>query len=435
VVAAPITLSLNSSVGRDLESAASVTVIATAKPSAVTVASSDPTKLLISLDGIAVGQPSMSLPWPSTGSPQVYLQSLSDSGTVTVTVSAPSYQTSTTAVKLAPSAAVFSNVTGGNYQDGILTNMLQQPVVSFAALDPITFQPAYGSQLPRPGANISVGVTSSNPTVLAVDTPNLNIAVANPAKPPYFQATLQPLAPGTAIVSLVEYPTAGTPSYGSEAVYNLSAPTVNLPSFSIGQDLMAPTQITLGNSVPTPSSSQQIEIFSSTSAPLANSPTALPSSVIFAIIPAGQRVSQPFYMQGVQLGAIGLSYYPDGAAFQASAYVVPTAFVFEEASRPQPLTLSTGSSSVFTVIPEVEPPTAAALSPLSIRPGVTVSIAVTSSNPAVLSVTSPRVFLNGGDQQVSVSLTAVAPGQATITLSGQTYDFSQPQASISVIVK
>ena len=64
-----------------------------------------------------------------------------------------------------------------------------------------------------------------------------------------------------------------------------------------------------------------------------------------------------------------------------------------------------------------------------------VTITVKSSNPAVLSVTTPSVVLNRGDQQVLVSVKGVSAGQATLTLSGSIYDFSGAQSSIAVSVK
>jgi hypothetical protein len=60
---------------------------------------------------------------------------------------------------------------------------------------------------------------------------------------------------------------------------------------------------------------------------------------------------------------------------------------------------------------------------------------VVSSNTKVASVNSPQVVFNGGDQQSVVSFKAVAPGTATLTLSGGTYDFTAPQSSIVVTVK
>jgi hypothetical protein len=437
VVLAPVSVSAVT-IGRDLEVSTPINISSTTKPANVTVSSADPTRLLISADGISAGQASVNIPWPTTGTPAVYLQSLSDSGTVNVTAGAPNYQTGSTAITLVPSAAVFGGVTSTSTQYNILSNaVLQQPYVYLTPLNPVTFQPTsyYSGQLPRPGANIAVSVTSSNPGALAVDTPTLNLAVANPANPPNFIASLQPLAAGTAIVSLGQYPTAGTPAYGAEAVYNLSAPNLILPGFSIGQDLAGPAQVTLGSAAATPTSSLAINLSSYGEIGFSTTASGPSTSPLTIAIPAGQRVSPPFYVLGTGLGVAQVNYYGNSTSYSTSGYVVPTAFVFEQASEPQPLTLTAGSTGTFTVIPEVEPPTAAALSPLSIRAGVTVSIAVISSNPAVLNVTSPRVFLNGGDHQVSVSVTAVSPGTATLTLSGLTYDFSQPQATLSVTVK
>jgi len=435
VIGAQITFGQNVTVGRDLQMAVNLGANGTTKPSTVTVTSSDPTRLLVSADGRSAGQASVNVTFGSNGSGLMYLQGLTDNGTVNVSASAPTYQTGTAPVTLAPSAAVFTYPSQGNTQFNLASNApLQQPQVVLAPLDPVTLRPN-GQQLPRPGANVATTVTSSNPTALAVDSPAINFAVPDPSNAPQFSASLQPLAAGTAIVSLGEYPTAGTPAYGASLVYNLAEPNLVLPGFSLGQDLVGSTQISLGSSVPTSASNLAINLSSYGQIGFSTTPTGTPTYSTTVTILAGQRTSQPFYVQATQPGVGTINYYAGNASYSTSGNVTPTSFIFKEAGGTQPATLSAGSNGSFTVIPTMAPQFAAPLSPLSIRPGVTVSIAVISSNPSVLSVLTPRVFLNSGDRQVTASVMAVSPGQATLTLTGLTYDFTQPQASLTVTVK
>jgi hypothetical protein len=289
--------------------------------------------------------------------------------------------------------------------------------------------------LPRPGANLAVTVTSSNPSLLAVNSPTVNFNVTNPTSNSVYLASLQPLAAGTAVVTLGQYPTAGTPATGGSLVYNLADPSLILPAFAIGQDLQGSVQITLASSVPALTSPLAISINAQQPVSLASSATAAATYYLSLTIPAGQRSTQPFYVQGGTPGVGQISYGGGTYNYQTSGVVTPTAFVFQEASEAQPISLTAGSTQTFTVVPELAAAAAGALSPLSIRTGAnSVSIAVTSSNPAVLSVNTTRVFLNPGDQKVSVSVNAVSAGQATLTLSGLTYDYNLPQSSISVTV-
>jgi hypothetical protein len=88
------------------------------------------------------------------------------------------------------------------------------------------------------------------------------------------------------------------------------------------------------------------------------------------------------------------------------------------------------------VAPALSPLATPVLAPLMIRGGASpITVTVTSSNPSVLSVLTPTVTLNPGDQQVVVNVKGLAAGTATLKLSGTTYDFTTSQASVSVVVQ
>jgi hypothetical protein len=150
-------------------------------------------------------------------------------------------------------------------------------------------------------------------------------------------------------------------------------------------------------------------------------------------IPAGQRISKPFYLQGQQTGSAQIAYYGGGyPTFNTYGTVTQTAFVFREQSP----SVNVNATGTLTVLPALSPLGTQGLGPLSIRGGATpITITVTSSDTKVLSVTTPQVTLRPGDQQATVTVRGVSAGVATLTLSGQTYDFTTAQSSVRVTVK
>src|SRR5215471_13803319 len=61
-------------------------------------------------------------------------------------------------------------------------------------------------------------------------------------------------------------------------------------------------------------------------------------------------------------------------------------------------------------------------------------ITVSTDQSTVMTNVQQLVF-NPGDPQMTVQVTGVAPGKATIKLVGTSYDFGQPQSSIEIVVK
>ena len=288
--------------------------------------------------------------------------------------------------------------------------------------------------MPRPGANLTVPVTSSNPSVLSVNPLAITFSAPDPSTPPQFNISVQPLAVGTAIVSLGPLPGGVTPASGGQLVFNVAEPLLSIPSFTLGRDLAAPTQVKLGSAVPTPSSNLTVSVYCNYPVYCTGALPQTPAFPLNATILAGQRVSERFYVQAMQPGTATLTYSGGGYNSQSSGTVTQTAFVFKEAG--QTLSVNNGSTASFTVVPALSPPATPELTPLAIRGGAPpIIVTVKSSNPNVLSVTTPQVTLSPGDQQVLVNVKGLSVGQATLTLSGSIYDFSLAQSSITVSVR
>jgi hypothetical protein len=431
---AKLTLNLypNPQIGRDLQSTAILSSEDNfQQPPTVSITSSDPMRLLVSNSATTPGQATMIIP-AASGQPQIFVQSLADNGTATLTASANGYQSGTLTVNLVPAAAVFQN---GSAQQTVFTNSgVQRLPVALAPLDPATLRPL-PSQLPRPGANPSIPVTTSDPKVLAVNTPTVQFS-SDPQQPA--TVVVQPIGAGTAILSLGPLPGGLMPASGGQIVFNVAEPDLFVPSFSVGRDLQVPVQVTLGSRLPTPSSDSTVNVTEFGNVNLSNDPASFSfSQTIPVIIPAGQRISQPFYVQGSFAGTTNLNISGSGyTTSQATITVTATAFVFQEASQTQPLSISSGSTTTLNVLPVLSPLGTPALAPMTIRAGAQpITINVTSSNPAVLSVNTPQITLRPGDQRTPVTVRAVGSGSATLTLSGTIYDFSTTQSTLAVSVK
>ena len=152
----PVTLS------RDTIQQTSVSLLSTVKPPAanlaVTIASPDPSRLLLSADPDTDPTPSITrvLIGGQQGVGPIYLHALSGAGTITVKVSAPGFGDSTIPVTLAPLTAsfrdVFSTPVRLTLQDGVRSGMV-----------------SISGQL-RPGESaVRIGLRSSDPSVASLD--------------------------------------------------------------------------------------------------------------------------------------------------------------------------------------------------------------------------------------------------------------------------
>jgi hypothetical protein len=201
--------------GRDLQTSISVSSEDRfSQGASLTVTSGDPSRLLVSTDANTRGQASITVSASSNGQPSVFLQSLADSGIVSVTASADGYQAATQSIQLVPSAAVFQTT----QTQVALNSGAQRFPVSLVPLDPNTLIPQlFSSSTLRAGAVLSVSLTSSDPKVLTVATPSIQFSMAQPSP----MAQIQPVSAGTAIVSLGLLPGGVAPASGSQLVINV----------------------------------------------------------------------------------------------------------------------------------------------------------------------------------------------------------------------
>jgi hypothetical protein len=188
-----------------------------AKGTTLTVSSSDSSRLLVSTDAAVVGKGSVTVTAKPNAMPLVILQSLGDSGTATVTVSASGYQPATLTLRLAPSAAVFS--TYSSTFNLKTTSDVQTLEVKLSALDPVTLQPTCCNDGPRAGTDFSVTVRSSDTKVLKVNKSSVQFLSSTLP-----QIQVQPAGAGTAILSLGVLPGGTAPATYGAILFNITKP-------------------------------------------------------------------------------------------------------------------------------------------------------------------------------------------------------------------
>ena len=64
-----------------------------------------------------------------------------------------------------------------------------------------------------------------------------------------------------------------------------------------------------------------------------------------------------------------------------------------------------------------------------------ITVITVSTDQSTVMTNVQQLVFNPGDPQMTVQVTGVAPGKATIQLVGTSYDFGQPQSSIEIVVK
>ena len=92
----------------------------------LTIASSDPSKVLLSVDGKSAGSASISIDTKAT--PQIYLYALADSGAAVITYSSPDYEVVRQDVALQPVTWMLNGFSGSSTFNPLYTSIDSQPV-------------------------------------------------------------------------------------------------------------------------------------------------------------------------------------------------------------------------------------------------------------------------------------------------------------------
>jgi len=343
----------------------------------------------------------------SASIPTFYVQSLTDTGTVTITTTAPGYATDTSSVTLFPSGFWLN---AGNFtRDVFAANVSIQ--LRSTRLNPATLTRLQDQEV-RGGFSVNVDLTNSDPTV---GTLVLNPVVFNGGVSVAANTAFDPVSAGATTIALVQPTGFDVPSnVPISIVATVTAPSINIGNVTVGKDLQAGTSISLSNAPPTPVD-VTVTIADSSVALISTSRTAVGSSSI-----TFSGVSTTFvgtiYVQGLALGSTQIT-------VQAAAYNDDTGAVTVD---PSGFWLNAGNFTrdVFAANVNIQlrstrlnPATLTRLQDQEIRGGLSVNVDLTNSDPTVGTLTVNPVVFNGG---VSVAAnTAFDPlsgGATTIAL-------------------
>ncbi len=207
-------------VGKDLQTAGALAIGEAAPPGGlkVTLKSSDPSKLVLSEDGVKLGSGTLTITVPEGKfAAPYYLQSLADSGIVTYEATAPGFRSRTARVGLTPSGVIVACSYYGPPDEatvlrkGALDDNREFFVSLADAKERHTYVAVFTAflhpdngraaditvQALRPGATATVVLKSSNPDVAGVQSPVIIEAGRNHA-----MSRVTPVTKGQTVISI-----------------------------------------------------------------------------------------------------------------------------------------------------------------------------------------------------------------------------------------
>jgi Divergent InlB B-repeat domain len=423
------------SVGANLQQLATgyLTVAAPSGGLAVTVTSSDPSKLLLQPyasdpGGTSQGGGSFPATIPANkgllgdfGFPAFWIQALASSGTPTITVSAPGYQSAVATVTLTPSGFVLNGPsgTGANFSTTLGTDKsLNVSVVQLNASHNViaTNQPLRGglsANLTVTSGNTNVGTIANNPAAVSAGSGSSS------------SVTFQPAAVGTSQVSITQPAGFTAPNTGTGMTASVVQPTITFNPVTVGYNMQ--TQVT-GHLDPAPTSPLNVTVSSSQgSVVLSTDPASPGGPSVNLVVPAGSTSLPAFYVQAVgsqnsSLSAVATGYTNGvtGVTVRHSAFILtgPNGtgnFTTTTFSLATPLTLT-----IYQLDGSNQPQSQGAL-----RAGLSqTAVTVGSSNTIAGSVPGTASF-NAGDSTKNLTFipnyqSCVAPCSTNLTVAQPT---------------
>ncbi len=394
-------------------------------PESVTITSSNPSVALLSTSATTTGSSSITFT-TSTSTPTYYVQGQSV-GSATLTVSAQGFNTGTGTVTVDPSGIVFYN--GSNTSTLATTTYAPATAMTLATaiLDPSSLAVLNYNGQPNPGVSLSIPVTSSKTSIGTVTSPVVFPSGSNGRS----TTTFQPVAAGSTTIALGTQPTGYTAT--SSAGYlsgtaTVTAPNVSVTSVTTGVGLYATSSVCLGA---TPPSAVTITLTSANPsvALLSTSATTVGSAAIsFANVTTTSCMT--FYVQGESIGTAAINVAATGYNGYATATVDPSGFGFSSAPTFSTTTFSANTTlTLYTLILNPGSLTEYTYN-LPLNPGTgPFTVAITSSNTSVGTITSSPVTFAAGSSSAQTAFQPIAAGTSTIAVGAQPTGFSTPSAA------
>jgi hypothetical protein len=438
-------------VGCDLQTFVSVKLPAPAPSEGVqlTVTSEDPKKALISRSVDKAGSASITLmvKGGSNSSPEFFVQGLTDSGSVAYTVTAPGMEAAKGKITLAPSSiAILGPSKQSSFQTTPRGSTVRFTLVS-ALLD--SSLKVLDEQQIAGGSTVTVRIESSHPEV---GTLGRSVLTLNGGESIAF-TTFTPAAEGKTTFSLLLPGGFRTSANLSSVVASVQKPGIAVADdLTIGKDLQMPGIICLGD----PAGPEGLTLTLTSNDPgklvLSTAADKLGDGTITIHVPPGDATAR-YYMQSlsdsgtVEYEATAPGYRsrtghttlaPSGVIVGYSHYGPPdeaavlrrmgdreerSFYTSIEDSKKSPVRLMVWSAYLDDGL-------AADITVQSLRPGVSVTVNLTSSNPSIGTVESPVTIPSGSNHGLSL-FTPLSMGQSIITIDTPV-GFSRPKNAVYV---
>jgi hypothetical protein len=335
----------------------------------------------------------------------IYVQGRSV-GSTTLTMQAPAYTNGTANVTVHPSGFI---INAGSFSTTTFSpNTTVQ--ITPARLHPTTLN-WQETQALRGGLMVKVAVASPISAVGSITASQLTFNGGDVSATTEFD----PQNPGTTTISVGTPAGFSTPSNFQQITATVTAPAITVSEVRVGRDLQAVLDIYLQEVPPSPVT-VTVTSNDAATATITTTQTAAGGTTLTFNGVSGTFVGS-LYVQGRALGSTTLTVqatgYTDGTG---QVTVDPSGFV-----TTTPGNFSTTASSPNTTIPitpaRLHPTTLNWQESQALRGGLSVSVAVTSSDALVGTITTSPTTFNGGDSLANTAFAPVAAGAATITVA------------------
>ena len=405
----------SASVGKNLQTLVSISLPNGSAPAGgitVTVASSDPSKVLLGSTGqmqdtVTIAQGN------TTGF--VLVQGLDTSGTVGLTASAPGYGSGGGFVTLTPSAFVLSGPNGIGQPFSLGIGGQATLTVTAERLDS-TLKVAE-TQPVRNGSSVTVNLSSSNPSVGTTSPASVTFTGGDTSATVQFTS----LSLGSTTISASVPAGFSTPANGLNSV-TVTGNTQSLTpsSMTVGQGLEATANVLF-----TGQTTAQTDITLTSHDPtkllLSVTPNGAGSASITLSVPPGHINSQDFYLYGLaKSGTVDYSAAANGFnGGIGTVTLAPSGFVI---SGPGGIgatdffTTPQAGDTQITISPAILNQANGFVAKQALAGSGSVDVVVTSSNQSVGTITSP-VTVSGGSSGATTFFHPLTTGATTLAVS------------------
>jgi len=424
-------------VGRNLETDAAIR-LAEAAPEAgvqLTLTSDDPTKLLLSDTPVKAGKGTIVLTVArgASQSPSFCVQGLVDIGKVTYTVTAPGAGSAKGTVTLTPSAIVIV----GPFKTPSFTTTprgLARKIMLVSAMLDSAGKPT--EQQIAGGLKMDLKITNSNPDVGKLGYTSLTLSGGDSQAATNFT----PAGLGSTTLAPSQPPGFSTPAEHAAVVVVVEQPGLAPPGdVYVGKDLQIKAVLVMGEPAPPGGLKVALKSDDGTKLVLSDKPDQLGSSSLTLDVPEGQATAG-FFLQGLSDSGV-VTYQATAPGYRgrdAKVGLAPSGVIvgWEKMGPPDHaavsrkiaprddrgfwVSLSDPKATAWHMVvwtayldPEVGRAADITLEPL--RPGVTVTVDLKSSNPAVGTIESP-VKIKSGESWTTSLFTPLSKGETMISV-------------------